>query len=300
MRRSTPRARTIRGGRASPSSLFGKTSHSSHRTRQDVIDSAARFARAVTGLSASAEAAELASVCVSFEQLRAYFEACNIFYCRNGDGTRAATSALRTMHNLDSGNGDIATDLASCSYEQLHRYFLETFTKDEKRIDRLEPVVKGILKNSPHTHKPDCRSESFSVSSPSTGNTTLSSVSSLVVSGDGKAQAAEEGKHECNRRIGVEQQTRIQIEEDGADAAVAARLKIIKYVTTEVEQEQRRRIAENKVNQWRSSALSSEILSQLVQKRSKSHATHAAVQEKPQVSTSSKKKQKKKKKKKGK
>ena len=111
---------------------------SRRRSRQDLIDAAARFARAASGSIDDDQ-----SAVVSFEQLQLYFSQCNVFYCRSGDGTAAATSALKTIHGPEN-----TAQLGSCTFGQLQTYFLETFIKDQKRIDRLEPVISGILKES--------------------------------------------------------------------------------------------------------------------------------------------------------
>ena len=60
---------------------------SRRRSRQDLIDAAARFARAASGSIDDDQ-----SAVVSFEQLQSYFSQCNVFYCRSGDGTAAAAS----------------------------------------------------------------------------------------------------------------------------------------------------------------------------------------------------------------
>jgi hypothetical protein len=281
-RRSTPR-RAIRGGstRSSPSTSFGSASAAWRRSRQDVIDQAGRFARAVAGVSSAANAEELDPVQISYEQLQAYFSKCNMFYCRSGDGTAAATSALKTIH------AGVTTEQVSCTFKQLQAYFLDTFTKDEKRIDRLEPVVSGILKDAASSGsartsltytQPGSRAGS-PLSSPSSATELTSSGDSNRNSATATAAAAataanttdvlkEESKErELRIRIAVEaadaeQQRRMSIETKRAKDTVAARLDNVTQVIADAEQEQQRRVAEVG-KERRGSALGSDILAQL-------------------------------------
>ena len=221
---------------------------SRRRSRQDLIDAAARFARAASGSIDDDQ-----SAVVSFEQLQSYFSQCNVFYCRSGDGTAAATSALKTIHGSEN-----TAKLGSCTFGQLQTYFLETFIKDQKRIDRLEPVISGILKESrfkgsSRKGSPSCRWKFFANSNTRMPQSRPPHGASSSPSPDAEealSAAASYEREDRGRRIDMavkaanaEQQRRMSVEAEYVKQSEILRQEN-KKVTADAEKEQQRRVAE--------------------------------------------------------
>ena len=102
------------------------------KTRTELIAASEKFCEACIGTATVA----------TVTQLTEYFSACNRYYCRSGNGIRAAQSCLQTIH------GDTSNTKKTCTREQLTAYFLNTVSKDHKRIDRMQPLIVCLLKDA--------------------------------------------------------------------------------------------------------------------------------------------------------
>ena len=170
MRRSTPLSRrraSPRGGRGSPFGGAATQLAGAKKTRSQLNDAAVRFALAVQACGGRPDPGHT----VERRDLERYFEVCNIYYCRNGDGTAAASSALMTIRG-NKGRAECGDSKAggaiekasasdeSCTLDELAAYFFATFSSHPTRIDRLSPVIKGIMKDQ------KARSRTQSLSNP--------------------------------------------------------------------------------------------------------------------------------------
>jgi hypothetical protein len=132
MYRTPLKRRTTRGSSRTPPR--GKS-------RSELIKASKKFTNAVIGINTNV---------VTLSNLTNYFLASNQFYCRNGDGATAANSCMQSIKEQYSSDEDLESKTANtktiCSREQLTAYFLNTLTKDENRIDRMEPLLNRLLK----------------------------------------------------------------------------------------------------------------------------------------------------------
>ena len=189
---------------------------SPRKTRLQLSRASEEFVTAVIGHS---------NHIVTFQLLTQYFDACNIFYCRNGNGVAAAKSCLQTIHNASTPDAAAAPappapaaaaaaaavdaaaviDTTTCTREQLTAYFLSTFSRDEKRIDRMAPLIQGMLSDQ-HRNAREENQETVSTltsSSSSTTSTTTAAIpsspsSSITTNDDGLNDRKKSVKHVTN------------------------------------------------------------------------------------------------------
>lgn len=182
-----PRSVLMPRRNSSPRSSKG----SPRKTRLQLSRASEEFVTAVIGHSNNI---------VTFQLLTQYFDACNIFYCRNGDGVAAAKSCLQTIHNASTPDAAAAAiDTTTCTREQLTAYFLSTLSRDEKRIDRMAPLIQGMLSDQ---HRNAREENQETISTPtSTSSTTTTATAAIPSSPSNSITTNDDGLNDRKKSV---------------------------------------------------------------------------------------------------